>query len=226
LRGNKSDATDDLEVVKALAGALGITASLREPFACVLPGHAAHDAVLRPSGRGWWNLYCPGVGRGGIGLAETRAAFGYGRARSDLSATEIQKWRDRLEWEAGLRDWDAAMNYVRAAKEHLPPVCPRPAHAVAFHMALLIALRDPLIWPADVPVVFARDFATAYCQRTPDEIRSATRYLERIGYMRRAQDSERPRQPIQWMLAAQDAAAAAERRGQMRALPGGIAVAA
>src|SRR5204862_250010 len=69
-----------------------------DPFACLLPGHTHHARL--ETVRGQWRYRCDGDA-GFWGLAEVRAFIAYGRILR-LSEIECARWRERLDYEAGL----------------------------------------------------------------------------------------------------------------------------
>lgn len=135
-----------------LAAVVGITTPF-EPFRCVLPGHADCAAELyRNPARGYWRYRCAAPWSGG--LAEVRASLSYAEPRT-LSGVEAARWRERLEFDAGLR------------KPQPITILPKPdassaATRVADGIRLFLGLRDGEGWQGK-PFTFSRQFAAAYC---------------------------------------------------------------
>lgn len=156
---------------------LGIAAPLLQQFRCVLPGHD-HQARVHPTGTaaGFWRYTCDGGGDG-YGLAEVRAFLGYGSTRR-ISGTEAARWRERLDYEAGVLG--------RGPLRLLVPDCASSAaRFVATGIGLLVGLRDPR-WPQTEPFVFAREFAMAWCCVSSKVARNGIAELEGLGLIERA----------------------------------------
>ncbi len=172
--------------------ALGIDTPLYKAFPCILKGHDHKARVHNTTAK--YPQYRCGQLKGGLGLAELRALLAYGDERR-ITSLEAARWRERLDWEAELRD-------PIPVEVQLPEPCPRAAGIVAARMRLFVGLRDPR-WPLSEPFVFAYDFAQAYCDLSGDRIRAAKSWLERAGVIYRAGLHGRS---ILWKLAAQDSA--------------------
>jgi hypothetical protein len=170
-------------------------------FPCVLPGHdhKARATFTRFNGGGSsvgrWQYYCDGLTRG-VGLAEVRAFLAYGDERR-TSNLEAARWRELLDFEAGLR-WPIPLDV------QLPECCPETARVLAGAMRVFVGLRDAR-FPLAEPFVFGGDFAPAYCGLSHDQVRAAKDWLERIGVIYRA---GKHGLAILWKLVAQDEATA------------------
>jgi hypothetical protein len=197
--GEQDGSSGERDETAARVQALGITSPLYKAFACVLSGHD-HQARVNPTTAGFWQYHCAGLGRG-IGLAEVRAFVAYGRERH-LSGVEAARWRERLDFEAQLRS--PVLLDVR-----LPEPCPDAARIVAGRMRVFVGLRDAR-FPLNESFVFAREFAQAYCELSPDRVRDALSWLERAGVIYRTGLSGRS---ILWKLTAQDVYAAGSENG-------------
>lgn len=180
------------------AAALGVTGSLRDPFECLF-SNCASAASLRPTGAGFWKYRCSCVDRD-RGLAETFGLLAYdavglllreGAVRR-LTTKECARWRDRLDWVAGLLPPERGPRSVK-----VPDGSPPSAVRVARGIGLLVGLRDER-WPDDEPFVFARDFARAYCGLTSDQARAGIDALRRAGVIEQVGTSGRA---IVWRLA-------------------------
>lgn len=146
--GSREDTTSK---TTALAAALGIAPPF-DAFPCILPGHDDHNAELyRVRPNGYFRYRCTGAWTGG--LADVRASVAYGEART-VRDVEAARWRDRLEFEAGIR---TAQNIPI----ELPADVSASARTVAGGISLFLGLRDPR-W-GEQPFMFTRGFATAYC---------------------------------------------------------------
>jgi hypothetical protein len=157
------------------------------------------DTIIRranPTTAGFWQYRCEGLGRG-IGLAEVRAFIAYGCERH-LSGVEAARWSERLDYEAHLLS--PVVLDVRP-----PEPCPDAARIIAGKMRLFVGLRDAR-FPLAESFPFARRFAQAYCDLSPDRVRDALKWLERAGVIKRTGLSGRS---ILWKLIAQDAYPAA-----------------
>lgn len=166
------------------AAALGLTKRLGEPGPCPLPGHGGHEARLYPTD-GKWRLRCGGWTGG---LAEVRASIGYGRPRrvtgeSDaLGRTEIARWNDLLNYEAGISTRGPLERRLRV---DLSP----DAAAVARGALLLVGLRDGR-WDGE-PFVLGRRFAAAWCGLTEHTARFAIEELLALGFLEKVGRSGR-----------------------------------
>jgi hypothetical protein len=177
-RGDNPAANEDCDRTARQARTLGIEVEdggLRRlaAFRCVLPGHA-DLARLHPAG-GRWRYRCENDDRS-WGLAEIRAFQGYRETRA-ISRTQSARWRERLEYEAGL----LARGPIPAG---LPASAPAALRKVADGWALLVGLRDPPKWRNE-PFVFARPFVMAWCGVTDEQARRAVRQLEDLRILRR-----------------------------------------
>jgi hypothetical protein len=170
--------------------ALGIDSPIFKSFACVLHGHD-HRARIHPTKAGHWHYECEGLSHG-AGLAEVRAYVAY-RAERDLTSLEAARWRERLDFEAGLR-------CPVPVDVSLPEPCPQAARRVAGGLRLFVGLRDTR-FPFGEPVVFAHDFAQAYCDLSGDKVRAGKDWLERARVIYRVGTSGRS---ILWKLVGQD----------------------
>lgn len=143
-------ADGDVDRTAARARALGIdvaAGALTGRFPCVLPGHD-HDAHLQPGLR-FWRYACPDR-RKSLELAQVRAFQGYGEYRK-LSIIERVKWRELLDYEAGISSRGPA-------RIPLPPHASRATREVGRAWRLHVGLRDPEVWPEDQPFLFARQY--------------------------------------------------------------------
>lgn len=153
-----------------LAAVLGIVPPF-DAFACVLPGHAGCTAELhRPRPHGYFLYRCPSPWSGG--LADVCASQRYGNVRT-LSGIEAARWRERLEFDAGIR---APHNIVMK----LPADASSAATRVAAGISLFLGLRDFGQWGTQ-PWTFTRRFAMAYCGVSEDIARRGTAELRKHG---------------------------------------------
>lgn len=180
--------------------ALGIDGGLFERFPCVLPRHDHTAHVFFASRERYWLYACDGLTRG-IGFGEVRAAIAYGAVR-EISSVQAARWRERLDFDAGLR-------LPVALGVHSPERRPESARIVAEKMCLLVGLRDER-FPLTEPFPFASDFARAYCDLTSDRVRAGKDWLEHERVIYRAGKNGRA---ILWKLAAQDDLAEHTRAG-------------
>lgn len=183
---------------RARLRALGRHIEPHKPFACVFDWHD-HDARVYSTTSGFWHYSCDGLPHG-IGLGEVRAMLAYGSERR-ISNLEAARWRERLDFEAGLR-------FPGPLAVELPEPHPAAAGKAAGGMSLFVGLRDPRFFPLGEPFVFAYDFAQAYCGLTGDQVRSAKEWLERHEVIYRVAKHGRA---ILWKLAAQDETVAKRR---------------
>lgn len=182
----------------ARARILGIDVPLGERFECILPQHASHPAVLRPTRRGFWHLECLAE-KVSLGLGEVRAARAYDAL--GRRGVEVSRWGERLDYEAKLL-------VPRPFPIVLPEGAPDSLRRVARGWQLLVGLRHPM-WGND-PFTFARRFVMAYCGVTDQQARDQVRALERLGYMRRVHvPPPGSRQPILYRPASGSAERAA-----------------
>lgn len=179
------DSSMGVDETRARAAALG--ASVDTPFRCVIAGHE-HEASLQWEGR-FWLYRCPGRA---LGLADVRAAVAYGDVRA-ISPTEAQRWRDRLDYEAGL------LEPVGVVIE-LPDDCGPSARRVSRGVALYLGTRARRGgFGPDEPFTFARRFCMAWCGLTNDQARDGVTELERRGVT--ARTGEKIAGAILWQLA-------------------------
>jgi len=204
LSGEHDGSAEERDLTAERALALGIDTSIHKAFPCVLPGHE-DKAQLHPTTHGFWQYFCPGVGRR-LGLAEVRAWIAHGRetyVRGALAA----RWRERLDMDAWLR-WPVPLDL------ELPEPCPEAASVLAGWMRVFVGLRDPQ-WPLDEPFVFAHDFAQAYTGLSAHDVRAAKSWLERARVLHRRGTHGRS---VLWVLEAQLQSSAQEspenRRGR------------
>jgi hypothetical protein len=194
------------EHTNARARALGIPTPLSSGFSCVLEGHAhkahLHFTRVRGSEDGSWRYYCPELHEG-VGLGELRGLLAYGASRP-ISRLECARWRERLDFEAGLRQ-------PIAIEIQLPADCLENDRILASSMRIFLGLRSER-FPRTEPFVFARDFAAAYSGLTVDEARLAKDRLSRAGVIR--QVGKHGRSAL-WMLAGQDRRAPAHHSGRL-----------
>jgi hypothetical protein len=201
-RGGDSSSGEQRDETAARLRALGVTAPLYKRFPCVLAEHD-HCARVYFTTEGFWRYYCDHLARG-IGLAEVRAAIAYGRTR-ELSGVEAARWRERLDFEAGLR-------IPVVLDVRLPESCPETVRVVAGAMRLFVGLRGGP-FPLSEPFVFASEFAQAYCNLSAERVRPAKDWLERAGVIYRTGKHGRA---ILWKLAAQDKASGGTTRADRR----------
>jgi hypothetical protein len=157
----------------ARAKALGIDAPLGERFGCIFMRHLDR-AYLHPTTAGYWQYQCEAENPS-YGLAEVRASLSYGRPVRP-SRIECARWRERLDYEAGISDRGPAAIPLPDAFGHAATT------RVGEGWRLLVGLRDPDVW-GDQPYVFARAFVRAWCQVTDRQARFAVRRLEDAGVM-------------------------------------------
>ncbi len=192
---------------------VGVEKIPNRPFPCVLDGHD-HDAFIHPAKGGHWLYSCSELDRE-LTVAGVRAMIAYGDDRR-LSAQELSRWLERVDWEAGLR-------HQIPLDLRLPGNCPRSARDLAESMALFVGLRDldhfrlsdPFVWATHATTEAGRrqvGFGPAYATRSIDQILEGRKWLEGNSVLRRAGKCGRA---IEWKLAAQDTLTAAllSRRG-------------
>lgn len=148
--------------------ALGLFAGLHATQPCVLPEHE-HPARVRWDRRGFPLYVCEA---GTWGLAEVRAHLAYGRVVS-VSQLEASRWRERLDYEAGLR-------VPSVVPLHVPDGAPDNARAVGQGVALFLGLRGER-WPREEPFTFARSFCMAYCDLSDMDARRGIDWLADAG---------------------------------------------
>jgi hypothetical protein len=165
---------------RARVRALGITAPLGDRFACVLPGHDDTGRVHPPRTAGrQWRYQCE---RATLGLAEVRAAIGYGRVRGRISGIEAALWWARLDHEAGLLQ-------ARAVLIALDSAVPDATRRVALGLQLYLGLRDPAKLGGEQSFTWARPFVMAWCGEpglppvTDQQAREAVWQLQRQGVL-------------------------------------------
>lgn len=178
---------------------LGIQLPLGRRGPCVLPTHGPdHTSGMVPIGKGLWNYRCPACERS-FSLAEIRAILAYAtvpygddRDGQVVGAwcsvrppgdTEVSRWAERLDFEAGLLT-------ERAVPIVIPEGLSPAAHSVAGGVRLLLALRDTTVWK-DETFTFARRFCRAWCGLADSEARAGVeelrsrRVLVRTGVAKR-----------------------------------------
>jgi hypothetical protein len=141
--------------------------------------------------RGFWQYFCDELTRG-VGFGEVYAYIAYGDAHRHVSNLEAARWRERLDFDAGLR-------FPVPLDVRLPEPCPAPARIVAGKMRLLVGLRDAHFLLGE-PFVFASEFAQAYCDLSPDRVRAGKSWLERARVIHRVGKHGRS---TLWQLASQ-----------------------
>jgi hypothetical protein len=188
----------------ARARALGIPGGLGDRFTCIIPGHD-HTARLEVDTRSRvWRYRCEGDTRRPLpGLAEIRGFIAYGELRW-MQPVEIARWRDLLDYEAGLSDREPIT-------VHLPPGASANARVVTGSIGKLVGLRDPAKWPDDRDLFtfsrgieekgepFTPGFGCAYSGLGNTALRRAIAEIERLGIIERTPGQQR-RQPILWRL--------------------------
>lgn len=183
----------------ARAGQLGIQLPLGRRGPCVLPEHGpGHTGHMVPIDKGLWSYFCPACDRS-FSLAEVRAirayaTVPYGDKRDEQLAgawrsirlpgrTEVSRWAERLDWEAGLLEERPVPIVI---PDDLSPAAQKALEGVR----LLLALRSQTAW-IDETFTFARRFCRAWCGLTDSEARAgveelrARRVLVRTGAARR-----------------------------------------
>jgi len=165
------DALERATDVRACASVLAIEHLLGRWGPCALPGHDDHLARVCPTSGGFWQYNCEGQAVG-FGLAELRAFQGYGEVRH-ISNVEAARWRERLQYEAGL------LLDRGPAPIPLPERCSEATRRVGEAWRLLVGLRDPM-WGAE-PFTYAREFVAAYAGVTEEQARRAVDELEEFG---------------------------------------------
>jgi hypothetical protein len=96
-----------------------------------------------------------------------------------VSRVEAARWRERLQYEAGLIK-------PRPTGWGVPPDCSPQAQQIAHGVDLLLGLRDAERW-TDQPFTFARGFAAAWCGMSKPDARKGIeelrdrRYLQAVG---------------------------------------------
>ncbi len=156
--------------------ALGIQGT-DEPFPCVVPDHD-HSAELYRRSEGTAYRCAEATGS----LAEVRAWIAYGGVRR-IGDVEVSRWAERLDHEAGLREW-------RPVHVPVPEEASAAVERVAHGLALLLGLREQAIWNGE-SVVFAREFASAWCGVSERTARDAIRWLEKAAVIERLGKSGR-----------------------------------
>jgi hypothetical protein len=153
------DGSMGVDETAARVKALGIAAPLGEQFGCILPGHV-DSARVHSTTRKHWHYRCESEQRG-LGLAEVRATIGYEAVRR-ITAVEAARWKERLDYEAGLREPRAVEFTVMGSES---------TRRVANGLRLFLGLRDER-WDGQ-PFTWARPFVMAYCQVTDQQARDA-----------------------------------------------------
>jgi hypothetical protein len=127
--------------------------------------------------------------------------FAEARGRRNISRTEVHRWQERLDYEAGLLD---PVPVTVAVPERARPAL----RQLADSLALFLGLRERGGgFPATEPFTFARadpksgekGFAEAWSGLSSEEVRHGLRELERHGSIERAGMSERA---ILWRIVA------------------------
>ena len=173
------DISLEVDRTRARARSLGIDAELGYPFACKLPGHDDHEAVLYPAPEGHWRYRCEAGTRS---MAELRASLGYGRPmrtsdpdeRARLGEVVVSRWLERLDWEAGLRE-------LRPVPHELPADLSPAGVAVAGGVLLLLALRAER-WDGQA-FTFSRPHAMAWCDLSEHAARQGLDELRSAGFL-------------------------------------------
>jgi hypothetical protein len=130
-------------------------------FACVLP-RCKRRAVLIPRPP-YWLYACECLSKP-VDLASIRAYRGYGKRLPGLKGVELARWRERLDYEAGL-------TRCRLAPIELPEQASAIAHRMADGCRLLVGLRDDR-WNTE-EFTLARNFSKAWCALTDAEAQAA-----------------------------------------------------
>jgi hypothetical protein len=207
LYGDEDGSDERVDETATRLKALGIE-PMFDPFPCILHGHnhAARTQFrqFRESKRGYWHYCCEGLDES-YGLGEIRAFVAY-RAVRAVSRLEAARWRERLDFEAGLR-WPVSI------ESGLPERCPEAARIVADRMALFVGLRSER-FPLTEAFPFAKPFGAAYCGLSEDQVRSAIGWLERAGVIYRV---GKHGLSILWKLRVQDRLADHDLRDELRA---------
>jgi hypothetical protein len=171
--GIPTDSRENVDETRARLSALDVELTgIDEAFECPLPDHD-HEAWLLWTGT-YWKVCC-GETRRSYGLAEVRAARAYGHLRR-ISATEAQRWRDRLDYEADLLKPVGLSIMLRDEVSAA-------ARQLAFGQLLYLGLRAarPGGFAPTEPFTFAREFAMAWTGLTSDQVRHGTRELRQSG---------------------------------------------
>ncbi len=178
-----------------------------KPCPCVLHNGEHKAVVFYDKARRFWLYRCEELPKA-IGLADLRARIA-GRGER-LSAIERVRWRERLDYDAGLLE-------PIPLDVRLPEPCTSAAGLiVAKYMALFVGLRQGRgeDFLPDQPFTFAKPFGVAYCDElTAEHVREGKDYLERNGVINRVDEEARidprtgrsdSRKAVLWKLAAQD----------------------
>jgi hypothetical protein len=181
---------------EARARALGIIAPLGDRFPCIIEGHE-HQARLVLASAGVWKYRCAGDTRTpaalpGLPHAYALAAYAAaGNHQPNVSDTELARWSDRLEHEAGLSDRSPLDVPV-------PDDAPMSARLLAPVIGQLVGLRDPERWSYGRDMFtfsrgmqeegqpFVPGFGPAYSGLSQETVRRGLRALEAIGHIERA----------------------------------------
>jgi len=143
--------------------------------ACILPDHHGCRATLRTDYSGHWQYVCEHEQRT-TSLAAVRAAIAYGEPKPFMKPVEFARWRDRLNFEAGLRpDVEDDPVSVWVPDNAKPAVL-----HVARGLSLFLGLREPQ-WDRHSEFVFAKTFGAAYCGMPEMQFRHARDALKRAG---------------------------------------------
>jgi hypothetical protein len=125
-----------------------------------------------------------------VDLASIRAYRGYGKRLPGLKGVELARWRERLDYEAGL-------TRCRLAPIELPEQASAIAHRMADGCRLLVGLRDDR-WNTE-EFTLARNFSKAWCALTDAEAQAARAELESYRVLRRV-GHQRLGQPTKFIL--------------------------
>jgi hypothetical protein len=210
-REKSAAAEREIDETRARAVALGL--DFERGSRCVIPGHD-HDAALYWTG-GHWDYRCK---RCTLGLAELRAAIAYGDVRR-LSVAEAHRWRQRLDYEAGLLK---AVLVVIPLPDDASPAGRRHGAGIELYLGTRAAGGGKR---PDEPFTFARDFRIAWCwdprgmepRMTPDQAKHGMGELAQLGRVER--DGKRGRVTV-WRLGSACRAELAVEVGIGQTVPG------
>lgn len=179
------DGSVGVDETAARVKALGVTAPLGEEFDCVLPGHKGRARVHSTSKK-FWRYQCADTS---LGLAEVRACVGYGSVKR-ISSVEAARWRERLDYEAGLRE-------PRTINLGPPEGLSSATSRVAGGLRLYLGLRDER-W-GDQPFTWAREFVMAWCGVSDQQAREAVWQLRQANVLVPTGEPA-PRRPIVYRI--------------------------
>lgn len=166
----EGDSSMGIDETRERLRALGICVdAFDDAFDCPLPGHD-HEATLVWSRRKHWDVRC-GETRAFYGFADVRAAVAYGRTRR-LSGPEANRWRDRLDHEAGIL---TPVPVGGEVPDDLSEAARRLLRGLRLYLGLRAARRGG--FPASKGYTFAREFAMAWCGLTDDQVKHGMREL-------------------------------------------------